>query len=242
VIHPTAATGFDLEAERYDRARPGYPDETVDRVTALAAGPVLDLAAGTGKLTRSLAARGLDVIAAEPVPGMRRRLSRTGAARHVVGAVAEHLPFPAEHFSLVTVAQAFHWFDPIAAWAELTRVVRPGGHVAVLWNARVAKEDWHRRIWATMDGVERTAPWRRNDAPVDAAPGPPWTKVDTTSVEHRVPVTVDLVVDRVASTSHVATLEATEKERVLSEVRAIAEEAPAPLAFVHQANLRVFRR
>ncbi len=241
MIHPTAAAGFDREAVRYDRARPGYPAAVVTRMAALAGGPVLDLAAGTGKLSRALTERGLDVVAAEPVAGMRRFLSDGDAARHVVGAVAEHLPFVDGHFSLVTVAQAFHWFDQAAAWAELTRVVAPGGHVAVVWNARVAEEEWHRRLWAVMDRIEREAPWRQRDVG-EGTPGPRWTTVDTMTVHHRVAATVELVVDRIASTSHVAALDVAAKDEVLAEVRTIAEAAPAPLELAYRAHLRVFRR
>ena len=163
-VHRVAAQGFGSEAAAYDRARPGYPADAVAWcVEQLGIRPgrrVLDLAAGTGKLTALLAPYGADLVAAEPVGGMRARLRAVLPDVPAVAAVAEALPFPDASLDAVTVAQAFHWFDGPAAMAELGRVVRPGGRMALLWNARLRTVDWVDRVWAVMDRVEHHAPWR----------------------------------------------------------------------------------
>lgn len=239
MIHPTAASGFGSDAARYDRARPGYPDAVVDRIAALAGGPVLDLAAGTGKLTGSLVARGLEVIAAEPVPAMRRLLAETVPVRHVVAAVAERLPFAPACFSLVTVAQAFHWFDADRAWRELARVVRPGGHVAIVWNARVSDTEWRRRLWQLMDELEVSAPWRTR--PVRAEPPRAWKLVDRFEQPHDDRTTTELIADRMASVSAVVVLAPAERSRVERQVRALVAGVEPPLSLRYQARLFVYQ-
>jgi SAM-dependent methyltransferase len=132
--------GFESGSDAYERARPTYPTAALDTMTAtthLAPGRrVLDLAAGTGKLTRQLRQRGLECVAAEPSPTMREVFARVVPGVPVVGATAEQLPFAAGSFDTVTVAQAFHWFDPEVALAEIDRVLAPGGWLALVWNER----------------------------------------------------------------------------------------------------------
>jgi SAM-dependent methyltransferase len=239
VIHPTAASGFGSDAARYDRSRPGYPDPIVDRITPLADGPVLDLAAGTGKLTRALVSRGLDVTAAEPVPEMRRVLAKTVTVRHLVSAVAEQLPFAPDSFSLVTVAQAFHWFDADRVWRELARVVRPGGHVAVVWNSRVSHTDWQRRLWELMDELEISAPWRNREN--RAEPPDPWKLVDRLEHVHDDPTTAALIADRMASVSAVAVLAAGERSRVQRQVQELVAGIEPPLSLRYRARLFVYQ-
>ncbi len=135
-IHPTAAVGFSRAAEVYERARPSYPAEAVDwmvEVTGLGPGyTVVDVGAGTGKLTRLLAPTGARVVAVEPVAEMRALIERA----EVLEGTAEALPFPDGAADVVTVAQAFHWFELDRALPEIHRVLRPGGHLALFWNSR----------------------------------------------------------------------------------------------------------
>src|SRR3954471_9902173 len=135
-MHPVAAAGFASAADVYERARPSYPVEAVEwmaRRTGLGPGStVVDVGAGTGQLTRPLPATGARVVAIEPVAEMRAKLD--GFESH--DGTAEELPLADASADVITVAQAFHWFDHARALPELHRVLRPGGHLALFWNSR----------------------------------------------------------------------------------------------------------
>jgi SAM-dependent methyltransferase len=122
--------------EAYDRGRPSYPARALDVVPLSSSGTVLELAAGTGRLTRMLRARFPYVIATEPDPGMRRFLVEHAPDAHVVSASADDIPLPAASVDAVFAAQAFHQFDAPHAVAEIARVLRPGGALVLLWNVR----------------------------------------------------------------------------------------------------------
>ena len=130
-VHEVAARGFGSGAVAYDRARPSYPPEAVawlaEKLGIAPGRRVVDLAAGTGKLTGLLAEAGADLVAVEPVTAMRDRLRQRLPAVPLLAAVAESLPFASGSVDAVVVAQAFHWFDARQAMTELGRVVRPGG-------------------------------------------------------------------------------------------------------------------
>jgi ubiquinone/menaquinone biosynthesis C-methylase UbiE len=133
------ATSFGRRAEEYDRVRPEYPAESIDlAVSRLGLGPdadVLDLGAGTGKLTRALVERFRTVVAVEPDAGMRAVLARATEAYRVLEGRAEEIPLPDASADAVFVAQAFHWFDTDVALPEIARVLRPHGGLALIWNA-----------------------------------------------------------------------------------------------------------
>ncbi len=133
-------SGFSTGSALYERARPGYSPEAVDHLVArLGVVPgrrVLDIAAGTGKLTREIVARGASVVASEPSPSMREVFATAVPGTPQVGATAEALPFADRTFDAVTVAQAFHWFDAPRALAEIARVLRPEGALGLVWNER----------------------------------------------------------------------------------------------------------
>ncbi|MGH3440957.1 MAG: class I SAM-dependent methyltransferase [Nitriliruptorales bacterium] len=137
---PQAAQAFDEVAGPHERARPGYPsaalDHLVDVVGLDGTGTVVDVAAGTGKLTRDLVAHARHVVAVEPLPAMRAVLRREVPAARVIAGVAEALPLRSGSARALTVAAALHWFDPALALPEIHRVLAAGAAVAVLRNRR----------------------------------------------------------------------------------------------------------
>ncbi|MEA2232073.1 MAG: hypothetical protein QOD83_1889 [Solirubrobacteraceae bacterium] len=136
-MKPPVSPSIHPDALAYERSRPGYPAEAVDAlVAALPGRDVIDLAAGTGKLTRDLLARGLDVVAVEPRAEMRAAIEPP--ARVIEGS-AEAIPLPAGSADAVAIAQAFHWFAVPAALAEIHRVLRSDGVLALLWNRRLSE-------------------------------------------------------------------------------------------------------
>jgi len=231
-VHEVAQQGFGSEAEAYERSRPSYPPDAVAwLVEHLRLGPgatVVDLAAGTGKLTRLLTPTGARVVAVEPVNGMRDVFAQVMPAVPMVGGAAEALPFADASLDAVTVAQAFHWFDADAAFAELARVLRPGGRVGLVWNARDRSVDWVDQVWAIMDRVEKRAPWRDHDRWSDSALGdrPGFGPIQTAIFENEEPYTPTGVVDRFRGVSHVAALPADEREAVLHEIREVLATHP----------------
>jgi SAM-dependent methyltransferase len=139
------AEAFAEAADSYDRARPGYEDEPLDwafRELGLDAGSVvLDLAAGTGKLSRALAPRADLLIAVEPLPGMRRVLAARAPEATLLDGTAEQIPLGDGSVDAVFVGEAFHWFDGARALPEIHRVLRPTGGLALLWH----NVSWHER-------------------------------------------------------------------------------------------------
>jgi SAM-dependent methyltransferase len=136
------ARSFDAAAAAYERGRPSWPPQALEIVAGrLGLGrdaAVLDLAAGTGKLTRLLAARFATVTAVEPLDGMRAVLEAQVPAARALAGTAESIPLADDSMDAVFVAEAIHWFDPERAVPEIARVARPGGGVAVLYN----RHDW----------------------------------------------------------------------------------------------------
>jgi len=135
-LHALVA-GFTDVAAVYERGRPDYPPAVVDRIVAeLGVGSgdrVLDLGAGTGKLTRPLLAAGLDVVAVEPLEHMRAAVARAASTSRVLDGRAEAIPLPDASLDGAVSGDAFHWFDADLAAAELHRVLRPGGGLVLSW-------------------------------------------------------------------------------------------------------------
>lgn len=120
--------------EDYERGRPGYPEQVAELAGLPSSATVLDLAAGTGKLTRLLVTKFARVVAVEPDARMRRALGASCPECEVVDGSAEQIPLAVDSVDGVFVAQAFHWFDTEAALTEIARVLRPRGALVVMWN------------------------------------------------------------------------------------------------------------
>jgi len=202
------ASAFGPAAGDYEAARPSYPAEAVELLEReLGVGPgarVCDLAAGTGKLTRLLAATGADVVAVEPVPGMREQLLATTPGVEVHDGTAEAIPLPDGSVDVVTVAQAFHWFRFEEALAEIARVLRPGGALAILFNQRDERHDWVR---AWNDAIEwhtrRISYYQRTDW-TEVLTGGGFVDIAHAEVEWDQPMTRALVAARIRSVSYIA--------------------------------------
>jgi SAM-dependent methyltransferase len=160
-VHEMAARGFAQSAEAYELGRPGYPAAALEPLALSPELVVLDLAAGTGKLTRPLAASGAIVIAVEPVAEMRAELPDSVRA---LDGTAEEVPLEDASVDLVTVAQAFHWFDGDAALDEIHRVLRPGGRLALVWNRRVEDAEVNVAIDELLSPHRSGTPTHANDA------------------------------------------------------------------------------
>jgi SAM-dependent methyltransferase len=231
-VHDVAQAGFGREADAYERVRPSYPADAVGWLTGnLDVGPgrtVVDVAAGTGKLTRLLVPFGATVLAAEPVEGMRRGFVTAAAGVPMLAAVAESLPIAAGSVDAITVAQAFHWFDADRAFEEFRRVLVPGGRVGLIWNARDRSSDWVNEVWSIMDRVEKRAPWRDHEHWRDGALGERggFGPIHSATFRQEQSIDPDGVVERIASVSHVAVLDPVYRDRVLGEVRAVLTHHP----------------
>lgn len=163
-VDPRAAAGFGQAAELYERGRPSYPAsaiaQTIDTFGITSEGVVLDLAAGTGKLTRLLLPHVSTVIAVEPVPDMRRELAAQLPGVTALDGTAEAIPMEDESADAVFVGEAFHWLRTAEAAAEIARVLRSGGGLALLWNVRTwseAETPWLAALRETVDHHRRAA-------------------------------------------------------------------------------------
>jgi SAM-dependent methyltransferase len=229
-IHSAAADGFAAGADDYERGRPSYPADAVALLCEeLAIGPgarVLDLAAGTGKLTRLLTPTGAEVVAVEPVAEMRRRLKEAAPYAHVLDGTAERIPLPDGSVDAVTVAQAFHWFDAEVALKEIAWVLKPGGGLGLVWNERDTREPWVAELSTLIRWDHRGEHRVPYTTEVDWAgvidgidtPFAPVQRYDTTYRQHLDPETL---VARVLSTSYIASQPVAERERIAAAVRSL---------------------
>jgi SAM-dependent methyltransferase len=165
-VETSARVGFQRAADRYERSRPEVPPAAIEAlVRSLGISPksvVLELGAGTGKLTRLLAPRTGLYIPLEPLAAMRGQFRHALPNGPLVAGIAEKLPIHDSRIDSIVAAQAFHWFDIPRAMEEMHRVLRPGGTVGLLWNARDESVDWVHRATEILDRYEdRTPRYRR---------------------------------------------------------------------------------
>jgi SAM-dependent methyltransferase len=215
------ASSFGAAAAAYQRGRPPYPTEAVEWLLPAGAHSVLDLGAGTGKLTRQLCDRGLDVVAAEPSAGMREQLARSVPEARLLAGTAEHIPLDDRTVDAVLVAQAWHWIDPARAVPEVARVLVPGGRLGLLWNVRDESHDWVAELGRIMH--------RHGDDDGDGPQpdvGPPFGPLERRDIAWRFRLTRDAVLDLVASRSHVIVLPPDERDAVLADVRHLLDTDP----------------
>jgi SAM-dependent methyltransferase len=227
----------------YERARPSYPAEAIEwLVSRTGLGPgqlVADVGAGTGKLTRLLAGSGARVVAVEPVAEMRALIEGV----ETVDGTAEALPFEDGAVDVVTVAQAFHWFDHARALPEIHRVLRPGGRLALFWNMRDLENPVSRGVEDLVRPYrgelvpQRQGAWR---APL--AESQLFGDQEARFFRHEQQFTVQDLRDRVASTSFVAVLPEGERENLLERVAALADGLDEPFPFPYETEVLLFPR
>ncbi len=221
---------FGAQAAAYERGRPSYPPEAIDwllgdRAPAITSPgtpvrDVLDLGAGTGKLTTRLVERGLDVVAVDPIAEMLEVLRAALPDTPALLGTAEHIPLPDDSVDAVLVAQAWHWFDQDRALAEIGRVLRPGGRLGIVWNARDERLGWVREFGRIV-GLERDIASATVELPE------PFGEVATHRVEWTNYMTPQALIDYVASRSYCITSPAEVRTRTLDEVRALLATHPA---------------
>jgi ubiquinone/menaquinone biosynthesis C-methylase UbiE len=234
------AAAFSAVAREYERGRPGYPSAAIDRLSrelALGAGStVVDLAAGTGKLTRDLAPRFARVIAVEPLDEMRAVIERTLPAVEAVKGSAEEMPPDGGCADAVFVAQAFHWFDGPRALAEIARVLRPGGGLGLLWNST----PWENRDGPWFSALDDLLEQSRADLSTLRRHGSgEWTRafdgdhpfepLQYAEFENPQRATRADFLAALASRSYVASMEAADRKEFLAEVEQLLERPDAPL-------------
>ena len=212
------ALSFGPAADVYERSRPDYPAEAVRDLLGPAPLDVLDVGAGTGKLTRAVAGEGHRVVAVDPSEGMLDALRAAVPGVEARVGTAESLPAEDGSVDAVVAGQAYHWFDPPAALPEIGRVLRPGGTLGLLWNSRDETVPWVARfgelIFSHEDGsTELTEPPMR----------PPFGRATVRWYDHEQHLTVDGLVDLAHSRSTLLVLPEDVRAACLDQVRALGE-------------------
>ena len=211
---------FGEEAAAYERGRPSYPPEAIDWLLSDGARNVLDLGAGTGKLTVRLVQRGLDVIAVDPIPEMLEVLSSSLPDTPALLGTAEDIPLPDDSVDSVLVAQAWHWFDPERAISEVARVLRPGGRLGLVWNTRDERLGW-------VKDLGRIVGYEKDPFSQPVSLPAPFVDVERHQVEWTSYLTPQALIDLVASRSYCITSPTDVRTRTLAQVRTLLTTHPA---------------
>ncbi|HTC19272.1 MAG TPA: class I SAM-dependent methyltransferase, partial [bacterium] len=188
---------------------------------------VLDLAAGTGKLTRRLVPTGARLTAMEPVEGMRRKFSALLPGVEILEGTAETIPLPVGQVDAVVVAQAFHWFNGPGALGEIHRVLKPGGKLGLVWNVRDESVDWIGQLSRIINAHEgntpryRTFEWKKAFDNTTL-----FTPLEKRSFRQVQTGNVEMVVDRTVSVSFIAALPEPARQKFVQEVRDLLSTHP----------------
>ena len=240
------------DAHAYERSRPTYPSEATGWLLDLLGSPgeVVEIGAGTGKLTRELVARGMVVHAVEPSDEMRATLRREASGATALDGTAERLPLEAGSVDAALVAQAFHWFDAPAALREIARVLRPGGGLGLLWNLWDTDTEPLAAVFAIVQDEAADAPilpLTTADHPRGSwagaiAANPSWQPLGTRRFAHsHVLSSPEAVVERAASISAVSRLAPARRERALARVREAACELAMPVELAYVCEVAAWR-
>ena len=226
---------FEAVAEQYERARPTYAGDALrwlaDRIGIGPGRRVLDLAAGTGKLTRQLVALGASVVAVEPGDAMRSLLEHVVPEAEALAGSAEAIPLDDASVDAITVGQAYHWFRPEEALVEMHRVLRPGGAIALLWNQWDEEDPLQREIDELLEPLRPPAAAQQEESDGRRAleASPLFGAVDERLFRHRRALNADQLVEWVSSTSAVVTAPPAEQARIEARVRSLAGDGDVDL-------------
>ena len=213
------AGSFGMHAAAYAEHRPNYPADGIRWALAGAEHPVrhvLDLGAGTGKLSEGLVALGLEVTAIEPDPDMRAELNRRLPGVLTLDGTAESIPLPAASVGAILVGQAFHWFDHAAALTEIARVLRPGGVLGALWNLDDLRVEWV----AELNALNRTNASRAAPGIGEIPEHPAFGQFERETFAHSQRRTADSLTATIATHSHVLVAPDAERAELLAKIRA----------------------
>lgn len=210
---PVPGLSFGGVADSYARARPPYPREAAAWLVGGPHAQVLELGAGTGLLTEQLSGVGHQVLATDPSEPMLRHLVRRLPRTPAVLATAERIPLRARSVDAVVAAQAFHWFDPDRTLPEVARVLRPGGHLGLVWNRRDERIPWVKRLGELVGRQDQ-----QHDPTHALLDSHLFGFVDTATFRCWQPLDRGRLHDLVLSRSNVAVLSEQERESLLRKV------------------------
>jgi SAM-dependent methyltransferase len=228
----TRRLSFGSVATDYDRYRPSPPPQTLDWLIPPGVRAILDLAAGTGAVTRELVGRAPRIIAVEPDERMRAVLTARCPEAEVLAGRGEDIPLPDASVDAVVISSAWHWLNPELAVPEITRVLRVGGVLGVLWIARDARAPWVAefnhlaRESREADRLPDGAPAGRRRREVTFPPGTPLSAPEEHTVEFSLPMTKDELAGLLGTYSGVITLDAERRDDLSRRVRAFLDRQP----------------
>ncbi|WP_082590778.1 class I SAM-dependent methyltransferase [Agromyces sp. Soil535] len=216
-----SARSFGVAASVYHQARPGYPVEAIAWLVGDGV-RVLDLGAGTGKLTEALVALDLDVIAVDPVEEMLEELEVAVPGVPRILGTAEDIPLEESSVDAVLAGQAWHWFQPDRAIPEIARVLRPGGVLGLVWNSRDIRADWLRQAGEIMH--------ERHDASATFESyvkiGPPFGEIEEHTVEWSERMSRGRFLNLVRSRSYFITATASEQAATIAALETLLDTHP----------------
>jgi SAM-dependent methyltransferase len=204
---------FQDGGEHYDKVRPGYPADSADWLIPAGARDAADLGAGTGKFTALLVGRGLHTVAVDPSPDMLAQLRRALPGVPAVEGTAEQTGLPADAFDLVTVAQAWHWCDPLLASTEAARILRPHGVLALVWNQLDTAVPWVHRLSRIMHAGDVHKPSFRPPL------GPEFTGLQSHLTRWQDPVSTQDILELAKSRSYYLRAGEATRAKVLNNLR-----------------------
>jgi SAM-dependent methyltransferase len=217
---------FGSVATDYDRYRPSPPPAALDWLIPPGAQAILDLAAGTGAVTRKLIGRAPRVIAVEPDQRMRAVLSARCPGAEVLAGRGEAIPLPDASVDAVVISSAWHWLDPERAVPEITRVLRAGGVLGVMWIARDARVPWVAKFNRLARESREADRRHRRRREVTVPAGTALSAPEEHTAEYSRPMTKDDLAGLLGTYSGVITLDAQRRAEFSERVRAFLDRQP----------------